>query len=118
MRIVLSPCGAVVPSGTSFAPISPLFSLYSCCTAGTRFTTVLAILEGFPLFKDPLLIDVRVMRNLVRVPAYSTNFRNRVSSFKQRGNSSVFRFMKAHAMEFLPFYFLVDCFPKRVERLP
>src|SRR5260370_8382496 len=81
--------------------------------------TGLPVFKRLPLFKDPLLVHVRVVRNRpVRVPTYLTNFRDRVASFHKGRNARVLGLMETHAVEPLAFGLLIDGLPKRRQRLP
>src|SRR5260370_28926726 len=96
-----------------------MFLLYRCCTVCGGWRVGASVLKGFPFFKDPLLIDVRVMRNRpIRVPADSTNFRHRIASFEERRNPGVLGLMKASAAQLFALGFFVHRFAESRQRFP
>ena len=111
---------ALFPLRAFWSPICRLFRLfllYSCCTI--FWGEALAVFKPFPLFKDSLFVDVRVMRDRpVRVPAYLTNFRHRIASFQKSRNAGVFGLMEPNAAQPLALGLLVNRFTKGGECFP
>jgi hypothetical protein len=103
-------CCSLAPD---LSPVSPLFAVPLLYEFG-RYR-----IQSSSFFKDPLLVHVRVIRNRpVRVPAYSTNFRDRVSSFQKRRNARMLGLVKSNPAKTDPLGLLVNRFTKGIQRLP
>jgi hypothetical protein len=77
------------------------------------------VVKRLPFFKDPPLVDVRVVRNrAVRVPTDRTNFRHRIASLQERGDTGVLRLVETHPAQALTFGFFVNRLAERRQGSP